>query len=127
MSDVTLEDLVVRGVPYSWECVECGMNTAPGCTNARQMLKAFGRGEDAIQEFDDRTEVYCLRASLWEIATNGNTREILCIGCVESRIGRRLRPKDFSSRNELNLVPGTDRLISRRMGLAFSERASAHR
>jgi hypothetical protein len=37
----------------------------------------------------------------------------LCVGCLEKRLGRRLRPKDFT-RRPLNTMTGTDRLIERR-------------
>ena len=40
----------------------------------------------------------------------------LCIGCLEKRIKRRLRPTDFQRDDVCNNpnVPGTERLLSRR-------------
>jgi hypothetical protein len=40
----------------------------------------------------------------------------LCIGCLEKRIGRELRPADFDRSHEFNQpdVPGTWRLLERR-------------
>ena len=40
----------------------------------------------------------------------------LCIGCLEKRIGRRLKPKDFLRGDPFNddLLPGTPRLLKRR-------------
>ena len=38
----------------------------------------------------------------------------LCVGCLEKRLGRSLRPKDFPRRDEFNILPGTKRLIERR-------------
>jgi len=40
----------------------------------------------------------------------------LCIGCLEKRIGRRLKPKDFLRDHPFNLMPGTQRLLERRGG-----------
>jgi hypothetical protein len=42
----------------------------------------------------------------------------LCIGCLEKRLGRRLKPKDFPRDHPLNdvRVPGTERLRRRRRG-----------
>jgi len=39
----------------------------------------------------------------------------LCIGCLENRIGRKLKPRDFT-RHTFNDMPGTDRLLERREG-----------
>jgi hypothetical protein len=39
----------------------------------------------------------------------------LCIGCLEKRIGRRLKPKDFTD-HPFNQLPGTPRLLNRRDG-----------
>jgi hypothetical protein len=38
----------------------------------------------------------------------------LCIGCLESRLGRQLEPKDFQPDHRLNWLPGTERLMKRR-------------
>jgi len=27
----TMADLAKRGIPESWHCIDCGINTAPGC------------------------------------------------------------------------------------------------
>jgi hypothetical protein len=38
----------------------------------------------------------------------------LCIGCLEKRLGRKLKPKDFLRVHELNTMPGSARLMKRR-------------
>ena len=40
----------------------------------------------------------------------------LCIGCLEKRIGRKLKPKDFLRGHPFNRpqLPGTKRLLERR-------------
>jgi len=39
--EITEERVVAAGIPKSWACIDCGVNTAPGCMNAghvQQML-----------------------------------------------------------------------------------------
>jgi len=53
-------------VPESWHCIDCGVNTAPGCLNRAELenaAKALGKlwETDAAgvdQSIDDRSEVY---------------------------------------------------------------------
>jgi hypothetical protein len=40
----------------------------------------------------------------------------LCIGCLEKRLGRKLKPKDFQSGHPFKDLRGTPRLIERRGG-----------
>ena len=76
--------------PEGWCCVDCGAaitNLAP--------------------------EAYTVRNTVWKAAGMERMGGCLCVGCLEKRLGRRLRPKDFT-RHALNTMPGTDRLIERR-------------
>ena len=116
MCKTTLDDMIQRGIPESWECEDCGMDTAPGFMNAKQVLDAFVRGKDASMRPNKNCEVYQLKHALWKTVTNGHARAVLCIGCVEQRLGRKLRPKDFQD-NALKLLPCTERLLARRMGM----------
>jgi hypothetical protein len=62
-------------------------------------------------------EIYTVRRSVWKRAGfKGEWGDgCLCIGCLEKRIGRRLKPKDFPAENVgLNDLPGTPRLLNRR-------------
>jgi hypothetical protein len=43
-----------------------------------------------------RDEYYMLRNEVW-LSANPKSKGMLCIGCVEERIGRRLTPEDFSA------------------------------
>jgi hypothetical protein len=113
----TLEEIRRQGIPESWDCIDCGVNTAPGCSNAAQILQAFASGRGATQTFDERSEIYTVKLAVWKAARMTYEGGCLCIGCLEKRLGRRLRPKDFKDGNALNEMPGTDRLISRRMGM----------
>jgi hypothetical protein len=107
-------------MPESWCCIDCGLNTAPGCLNRAEMeraAKALGvlwETEGVTQHIDDRSEIYVVRESVWKKAGVEPMGGCLCIGCLEKRIGRRLKPKDFPRDVALNQVPGTPRLLQRR-------------
>jgi hypothetical protein len=117
----TIDDIRRSGVPESWDCIDCGTNTAPGFMNASQMLAAFDSNDGvATQHLDERAEVYTVKPEVWTAARMSPYGGCLCLGCIERRLGRTLRPKDFKRGNGLNETPGTDRLISRRMGMQLA-------
>jgi hypothetical protein len=62
-------------------CQDCGVDTTP-CTGQRGCRHG------------GRWEHYMVHNSLWRAA--GMDVGALCIGCLEARIGRRLRPSDFT-------------------------------
>src|SRR5262249_21611264 len=66
--------------------------------------------------YNSRSEVYMVRAAVWEAAGMAPWGGCLCIDCLEKRIGRRLRPKDFLRDHPFNVMPGTPRLLDRRGG-----------
>lgn len=109
-------------LPESWHCIDCGMNTAPGLSNKAEMIATIqqlgGLWELGVvgvpQVYDTRTEVYHVRSAIWQRAGVAPFGGCLCIGCLEARIGRRLRPKDFPPWHEFRQMPGTPRLVSRR-------------
>ena len=58
-----------------------------------RVLKRYARFEcEACGRFC-RDEYYMLRTELWRKVCRSN--DILCIGCVEDRLGRKLVPTDF--------------------------------
>jgi hypothetical protein len=108
-------------IPESWLCVDCGVNTAPGLFNRAEMERAFAEaeasGKDSVeQRVDCRSEVYTVRSAVWQRAGMEPMGGCLCIGCLEQRLGRRLKPKDFKRGHPFNheRVPGTPRLLKRR-------------
>jgi hypothetical protein len=115
-------------IPESWACVDCGINTSPGMLNRADAEKALaldkakaaleGREASIDSVWDDTTEVYCVKRAVWESTGVGEYGGCLCIGCLEKRIGRRLKPEDFVRGHGLNLpgLPRTPRLKSR-MGI----------
>ena len=92
-------------------CVDCGTATTP-CTT-----ELTGTGGYII-EYDEGTwEMYRVEDRIW--VTAGMQDDLgggsLCVGCIEKRLGRKLRPRDFDFRSEGYNVPqlSTPRLRSR--------------
>ena len=110
---------LIGQVPESWACIDCGINTAPGMMNRGQVEQAF-----AIDRMDptstmhrninENSEVYVVRAKIWQAAGVKGYDGCLCIGCLEKRIGRKLRPKDFMRNHPFSMLAGTRRLLARR-------------
>jgi len=112
-------------VPESWNCVDCGVNTAPGVPTRAEFDAAFAPTtvlqlpQDAVDvTFTTGCEVYIVRDRVWKAAGMGPWGGCLCIGCLEHRLGRRLTPKDFVRNHPFMHLPGTPRLIERRGGAA---------
>jgi hypothetical protein len=98
-------------------CIDCGVNTAPGLSTRIEMELAFMDGRDGIpQTFTSDSEIYMVRDRIWKEAGMEPYGGCLCIGCLEKRLGRRLRPKDFDRNHVFNdpAMPGTPRLLKRR-------------
>src|SRR5262245_45470969 len=111
--DKAVQDQIVE----SWLCIACGMNTHPGTLSGPEMRIAFALGEEAVEfTFDKNCEVYSVKDAVWKQAGMRTWSGCLCIGCLEERLGRQLRPKDFSrhDREVWAKMPSTDRLLDRR-------------
>jgi hypothetical protein len=102
-------------IPESWCCVDCGVNTAPGMPNRREMDIAIAIYGKAECTFTDDQELYMVTDEVWRMIGLEGMGGCLCIGCLEKRIGRRLKPSDFPD-HEFNLpcIPATRRLLKRR-------------
>jgi hypothetical protein len=111
--------------PESWLCIDCGANTSPGMSTRVELEAAFAALEAAgfvddndgvTQSFTSQSEVYIVRDKVWQAAGMEPMGGCLCIGCLEKRLGRLLRPKDFQRGHVFNLphIPGTPRLLKRR-------------
>ena len=112
------EDKAVQdNITESWLCVDCGANTHPGCLSGPDLRLAFKMGAkgDTVT-FDNNTEVYSVKDAIWKQAGMRAWNGCLCIGCLEKRLGRQLRPKDFSRHDAETWtnMPCTDRLLDRR-------------
>jgi hypothetical protein len=111
-------------MPESWACIDCGINTAPGCLNREQLEHAFARDwndQGVDQTINEFSEVYTVKPTVWEAAGVEPMGGCLCIGCLEERIGRTLTQKDFVRKHPLNTVPGTERLLARRGGVRLRQ------
>src|SRR5262245_9021434 len=91
--------------PESWACVDCGENTAPGVATRGQTYPG------ATWTVTDRCEIYAVTAEVWFKA--GDPDGCLCIGCLEARLGRKLRAEDFDG-DPFAHLPCTPRLRKRR-------------
>lgn len=100
-------------------CIDCGFNTAPACLNRaeaeREAGRQIARGKikwSIPQAIDSQSEVYMVFDHVWEAAGMTDWSGVLCVGCLEKRIGRRLRPGDFTD-HVFNSMPCTPRLAER--------------
>lgn len=77
-----------------WDCVDCDANTS-------------------YEHYFVKNEIWCGLAKMTEVG-------MLCIGCLELRIGRILKPEDFTDAhiNNPKTHPMTERLRSRVLGLS---------
>jgi hypothetical protein len=110
-SDKKVADNVVE----SWHCVDCGVNTAPGIPDGptlRAYLALTGKCETRLTR---DSEVYTVRDGVWAKAGMTPWGGCLCVGCLEKRLGRRLKSEDFQRRHEFNRqgVPRSARLADR--------------
>jgi hypothetical protein len=96
--------------PESWCCLDCGWNTAPGFPGKSASVAGIAGGVVVLYTPDQ--EVYTVTEKVWRKA--GNLGACLCIGCLERRLGRRLRPKDFVKDDPFNRMPASARLRDRR-------------
>ena len=72
--------------------------------------------EGVKQTFNEFTEVYTIKAKVWKAAGMEPMGGCLCIGCLEKRLGRKLKFKDFLGGHSFNYskLRGTPRLLKRR-------------
>jgi len=130
MTDLTIPPLTKpkpegeRGLPRSLKghmpehnlCIDCGYDTQPGTISRveAETLAAKGEHNLGVLHYGPETEVYYVRDHVWKAAGMEPYGGCLCIGCLEKRIGRRLKPKDFQRDHPFNTLPGSPRLLSRR-------------
>jgi hypothetical protein len=101
-------------VPDSWACIDCGFNTAPGIMTRAELQAAFAVADTAEQTITHKSEVYTVHDGVWAAAGMEPYGGCLCIGCLERRLKRKLKPWDFPIDRGLNQGPGTPRLLKRR-------------
>jgi len=99
-------------------CIDCGYNTFPGAPPRELAEFQLNRDGTSPITFTDECEVYMVREAVWKAAGMEPYGGCLCIGCLEKRIGRKLKRKDFRRDHSFNdpRLPCTDRLRDRRDG-----------
>jgi hypothetical protein len=101
--------------PEGWNCIDCGYNTGPGMPTKGDLERAFKvEGRDKINAYINAdTEAYYVKPSVWRAAKIGEDGGCLCIGCLEKRVGRKLKFRDFPD-HPFNKMPRSARLMERR-------------
>ena len=101
--------------PEFWSPVHFGVNTAPGFLDRKQTEIAIAIYGKAEISYTDELEVYMVTEKGWRMTGKSKAwAKNRVIGCLEKRIGRRLKP-DFPDHafNSPDL-PATRRLLKRR-------------
>jgi hypothetical protein len=100
----------------SHNCVDCGYNTFPGSPPRELAEFLMNRDGTVPMNFTPDSEVYIVKEKIWNASGMASYGGCLCVGCLERRIGRRLKPKDFDHTHPFNQprIPCTDRLRDRR-------------
>ena len=96
-------------------CIDCGYNTFPGAPPRALAEFLMNRDGQFPVTVTNDSEQYIVKNSVWKRAGMEPWGDCLCVGCLERRIGRRLRPKDFTD-HVFNSpeMPCTERLRNRR-------------
>ena len=86
------------------------------------MLKRYARFECEACGRSCRDEYYMLRTELWQEACRSNN--MLCIGCVEDRLGRKLVLADFNLEDTHDLIKlwPPARRLKHRLGISWDKR-----
>ena len=121
------EPLSMKGVyPESHNCIDCGYNTAPGCPPRELAEFLMNRDGNVPMTYTRDFESLHRSQCRMESGGHGAVGRLSCIPCLERRIERRLRPKDFECGHPLNWseLPCTERLRDRREGAAIGDAAN---
>jgi len=99
----------------SHRCIDCGYNTFPGAPPRELAECLMNRDGQCPITITCDSEVYFVKDSVWKAAGMESWGGCLCVGCLERRIGRSLKPKDFDRNHIFNNpgLPRTERLADR--------------
>jgi hypothetical protein len=106
--DKAVQDNIIE----SWSCVDCGVNTAPRCKSGPKTRAELAAKGWCTNAYDWKTEIYHVDDAVWKRAGMREWNGCLCVGCIERRIGRRLRPRDDAE--TWADLPSTKRVAQRR-------------
>jgi hypothetical protein len=79
-----------------------------------KLQQAFAVADSAKFRVNNKSEVYTVADAVWAAAGMEPYGGCLCIGCLEERLSRKLKPWDFKIESGFNSAPGTPRLLKRR-------------
>jgi hypothetical protein len=99
------------GVWSDHRCIGCDRNTSPGTPPQERAEIILNRDGQILVTYTKKSEVYFVHESVWKKAGMRPWGGCLCIECLETRLGRRLKPIDFAA-HDFNSFPGTPRLIN---------------
>jgi hypothetical protein len=85
---MVLEEDCQCGIPDSHLCVDCGVDTAPGCPGWLETIRQINATGESPMVVGWESEIYMVRASIWKAAGMDEWGGCLCIGCLEKRLGR---------------------------------------
>jgi hypothetical protein len=110
--DKAVQDNIVE----SWLCVDCGVNTAPGVPAGPTTRIDIALNDESEMRVGHESEIYHVEDAIWKQAGMRPWNGCLCIGCIERRLGRQLRPRDFARHDKevWAQFPCTERLLNRR-------------
>src|SRR5437763_12200156 len=83
-------------------CIDCDYNTFPGAPPRELAEFLMNRDGEVPMTYTDECELYYVRDAVWKAAGMEPYGGCLCIGCLEKRIGRKLKPKDFDCKHVFN-------------------------
>jgi hypothetical protein len=115
-----IADYLTGRMSEHYLCIDCGHNTHPGAATKREVAEALWRDRQNGVEWQDTVPMAQTLRNTWCAIKYGQMRAwSLGAGasasvCLEKRLGRRLRPKDFQHRHPFNTLPGSERLLKRR-------------
>ena len=107
------EELAAKsGMALDAHCVDCGTDTQPGC-DLRKVFQDLRKNGSASWTVRSDWQLFTLLDAVWRRTGIEPYGGCLCIGCLENRIGRKLKPKDFTPHHPFLMLPGTPRLLKR--------------
>jgi hypothetical protein len=86
---------------------------APGIPDGPTTRRRLWIEKKSSPEIGYDAEVYAVHDKVWRKAGMEPWGGCLCISCLEKRLGRRLKPKDFVPDDPFNAMPATERLLER--------------
>jgi len=85
------------------------------CQNCNEMLQVRPAGWDASFSSGWQGDWFMVKDKVWQLGQRASECRFLCVGCLESRIGRKLLADDFRRSAKVNFHPQQSAKLRRRM------------